>query len=185
MSLNSIILKHRIKNTFWDILAYLAVFILAYIFNKPYELFIYIVSYTFIRNEFTKAIHGKDFTDSSAKAIIYCRLITMVIQSVSIIFLININFLRYVNILLAVSLGVINFFAKDYFEYHLVKTNLWLINEETLEKLVIKNNLTPLAKNRLKMRYIDKKKIREIAELEKVEVESIEEYFRTLKKRLK
>lgn len=185
MNLNSIILKHRIKNTFWDFLAYLAVFILAYIFNKPYEMFIYIITYTFVRNEFTKAVHGKDFTSSYAKGIVYCRIITIVVQTISIIFLININISRYVNVLIGILLGIVNFFAKDYLEYHIVKNNLWLMNEETLDGLCVKYNLSDTARKRLKLRYIDKLKMKEIAQIECVEQDSIEEYFRILKKRLK
>ena len=185
MNLNKIILKHKIINALWDLLSYSVVIILAYILNRPYELFVYVISYTFIRAEFSKAVHGKDFTSSYVKGIIYCRLITMVVQAISIILLISVDISRYVNVLMGISLGIFNFFAKDYLEYHLVKTNLWLMNEQILEDLCVKHNLTDLAKNRLRMRYIEKKKIREIADIEKVEVESIEEFFRKLKKRLK
>ena len=185
MNLNNIIFKEKLIDALYDLLAYTVVIILAIVLNKPFELFIYIISYTFIREEFTKAVHGKDFTSSYAKGIIYCRLITMAIQTISIIYLINIEVSRYVNILCAVSLGALNFFVKDYLEYHLVKTNLWLINEEILDNLCVKHNLSELSRKRMKMKYIDKMKNKEIAEFECVEVESIEEFFRKLKKRLK
>lgn len=184
-SLNSVILKHKITDVLYDILAYSVVIILSYLLNKPFELFTYIISYTFIRNEFTKAVHGKDFTTSYVKGNIYCRIITMTVQLISIIFLINIEVSKYINVLLSITLGISNFFVKDYLEYHLVKTNLWLINDEILDALCIKHNLSNLAKTRLRMRYIEKKKIKEIAMIEGVEIESIEEFFRKLKKRLK
>ena len=122
MNLNSIIWKHRIKNLLLDFSAYLVIFILAYIFDKWLEMLIFITSYTFIRLEFTKMIHGKDFTNSYAKGIVYCRIITLVVQVVSLFFLIKLNISKYANILLAVLLGVINFFAKDYLEYKVKKT---------------------------------------------------------------
>ena len=117
MNLNSIIWKHKIKDFVFDLGAYLVIFALAIIFNKWLEMLMYIVTYTVIRFEFTKAVHGKDFTDSYAKGIVYCRIITLVVQTISLIFLVKINISRYSNMILALVLGIINFFAKDYLEY--------------------------------------------------------------------
>lgn len=116
-SLNRIIWKHNIKNTIYTFSTYLIIFILAVIFDKWLEMLVYITTYTIIRSEFTKMVHGKDFTESYAKGIIYCRIITFVVQAISITFLIKINISRYGNMILALVLGVINFFAKDYLEY--------------------------------------------------------------------
>lgn len=115
-SLTKIILEERIKNTTYDLIFLAIVFIFSWLFNKWYEMFIYIFSYTFIRLEFTKAIHGADFTKSAYKGIKYCRYITFVVQLVSLIFIININISKYINLSLAFILGIINFFAKDYLE---------------------------------------------------------------------
>ena len=122
MSLNSIIRKNNIKNFIYDFSAYLIIFILAVIFDKWLEMLVYITTYTIIRSEFTKMIHGKDFTESYAKGIVYCRIITFVVQAISITFLIKANISRYGNMILALALGVINFFAKDYLEYKVKKT---------------------------------------------------------------
>ena len=115
-SLTRIIREEKIKNATYDIIFLLVVFIVAYLFNKWYEAFIYIFSYTFIRLEFTKAIHGKDFTEYYYKGIKYCRYITFVVQLISLIFIINVNISKYINLSLAFILGIINFFAKDYLE---------------------------------------------------------------------
>lgn len=80
------------------------------------------ITYSLIRNEFTKAVHGSDFTTSSHKGIVLCRFITTIVQLISIIFLVKIETLKYINIGLATLLGVINFLAKDYLEYKIKKT---------------------------------------------------------------
>ena len=80
------------------------------------------ITYSLIRNEFTKAVHGSDYTTSSHKGIVLCRFITTIVQLISIIFLVKIETLKYINIGLATLLGVINFLAKDYLEYKIKKT---------------------------------------------------------------
>ena len=120
-SLNRIIFETRLKNVILDLAFYLIVFIFAWLFGKWLEITCYVVTYTVIRGEFTKAVHGKDFTDTHFKGIKYCRYITLGVQIVSVIFLISISLSKYINILLAVVLGVINYFAKDYIETRLRK----------------------------------------------------------------
>lgn len=119
--MNKAIFKFRFKNTAISLLYLFVVFIFAFINNKLYEGFTFILTYTIIRCEFTKAIHGSDFTKSAYKGIVYCRIITFVIQIISIIFIINIEISKYINLILAFVLGIINFLGKDYLEYKLNK----------------------------------------------------------------
>lgn len=83
------------------------------------------LTYSVIRNEFTKAVHGSDFTTSAHKGIVLCRIITTIVQLISIIFLVRVDTSKYINIWLAGCLGVINFFAKDYLEYKVKKTKFY------------------------------------------------------------
>lgn len=115
--MNKIILKFRIKNLLLDFVYYAIVFLFAWLFDKVLEISCFILTYTLIRNEFSKAIHGKDFTSSAYKGIIYCRYITFGIQLISLVFIITIDLSKYINLILAFILGIINFFAKDYLEY--------------------------------------------------------------------
>lgn len=116
-SLKWIIFKTKIENLFLDIIFLTLPLVIALMFNLLLEMFIFVISYTFIRLEFTKAVHGSDFTKSARKGIWLCRLITTTVQIISIIFLIKLNISKFFNIILAFSLGVVNFFTKDYLEY--------------------------------------------------------------------
>lgn len=124
-NLNSIIRAYKTKNLLISLLHLLGVLIIAFIFDKLIEFSIFMVTYTFIRAEFTKAIHGSDFTDSAYKSIVYCRIITTIVQLISIIFLVKIDISKYFNIGLAFTLGIINFFAKDYLEYRVKKCKFY------------------------------------------------------------
>ena len=120
-NLNKIIFKYKAKKLVLDLIYLGIVFIFAYFYNKLFEALSFILIYTIIRCEFSKQVHGTDFTKSAHKGIKYCRIITFIVQIISIIFIINIDLSKYINIILAMSLGILNFFAKDYLQYKMYK----------------------------------------------------------------
>lgn len=124
-NLNSIIRAYRIKNLLLSLLHLLVVLIVAFISDKLIEFLIFMLTYTFIRDEFEKAVHGSDFTDSAHKSIVLCRIITTIVQLISIIFLIKVDISKYINILTGVILGIINFLAKDYLEHKVKKIKFY------------------------------------------------------------
>ena len=73
-NLNSIIRAYKIKNLLLSLAHLLVVLIVAFISDKLLEFLVFMVTYTFIRDEFEKAVHGSDFTDSAHKGIVYCRI---------------------------------------------------------------------------------------------------------------
>lgn len=96
---------------------------------------------------------------------------------------------KEISILCSIVFGFLITYAlyliQDYLDLKFPPTKLIELDEGKLEGLVKKYNLTEVAYNRLKMRYIEKMTCQQIATLECVELKSIEEYFRLLKKRLK
>jgi hypothetical protein len=108
-----------------SLLHLLGVLIVAFISDKLLEFLVFMITYTFIRDEFEKAIHGSDFTTSAHKGIVYCRIITTIVQLISIIFLVKVDISKYINIGLAVVLGIINFLAKDYLEHKVKKIKFY------------------------------------------------------------
>jgi hypothetical protein len=137
-NLNSIIRAYKTKNLLLSLLHLLLVLIVAFISDKLLEFLVFMVTYTFIRDEFEKAVHGSDFTDSAHKGIVYCRIITTIVQLVSIIFLIKVDISKYINILTGFTLGIINFLAKDYLEYKVKKCKFYkgMLAEDIPDDLV-------------------------------------------------
>ena len=84
-NLNSIIRAYKTKNLLLSLLHLLVVLIVAFISDKLIEFLIFMVTYTFIRDEFEKAVHGSDFTNSAHKSIVLCRIITTIVQLLSIL----------------------------------------------------------------------------------------------------
>ena len=97
-NLNSIIRTYRIKNLLFSLAHLLVVLIVAFISDKLIEFLTFMLAYSFIRNEFTKAVHGSDFTTSAHKGIVYCRIITTIVQLVSIAILVKVDISKYINI---------------------------------------------------------------------------------------
>lgn len=124
-NLNRIILENRIKNIIISLLHLLFVLVVAYISDKLIEFLTFMLTYSIIRNEFTKAVHGSDFTKSAHKGIVLCRIITTIVQLISIIFLVKVDISKYINIGLAGLLGIINFFTKDYLEHTIKKAKFY------------------------------------------------------------
>lgn len=137
-NLNSIIKAYKRKNLLFSLLHLLLVLIVAFIFDKLLEFLVFMITYTLIRDEFTKAVHGSDFTKSAHKGIVYCRIITTIVQLISIIFLVKIDTSKYINIGLAGLLGVINFLAKDYLEHKVKKIKFYkgMLAEDIPDDLV-------------------------------------------------
>ena len=119
----------------------------------------FIVTFTVIRCEFIKAVHGSDFTKSAVKGIKYCRYITFVVQIISLVFIINVDITKYINILLAVILGIINFLAKDYLQYIYVKTIFY--KGMTIDEMP--KDLVGIEKDLMVQYYIKRYKLDKIA----------------------
>ena len=158
--MKKILFKFRLKNILLDLMFYSIIFTLAYLFDKWFEMLVYVLAYTLIRNEFTKQVHGKDFTESYSKGIKYCRYITFSIQLISLIFIINVDLSKYINLILAFILGIINFFAKDYLEFY-VTTKIVFYKGMTEDD--IPKDLVGIEKEIVLQYYIKRYKLDKIA----------------------
>lgn len=158
-NLDSIIRAVHRKNMLFSLLHLLSVLVVAFIFDKLAEFLIFMISYTLIRSEFTKAVHGSDFTSSASKSIKLCRIITTTVQLVSIVFLIKINISKYINILFAVALGIVNFIAKDYLEFKVKKCKFYKgMSAEDIPK-----DLIGIEYEIIKQYYVNRYKLDKIA----------------------
>lgn len=157
--MKSAIMKFRIKQTIISLLYLSIVILFAYINNKVIETLIYILTYSIIRNEFTKAVHGSDFTNSAYKGIVYCRIITFIVQIISVIFILTINISKYINLLLAFILGILNFLSKDYLE-HKMKS---VIFYKGMKEVEIPNDLKGIEYDVIFKYYVKREKLEKIA----------------------
>lgn len=87
----------------------------------------------------------------------------------------------YSNLFMIFGIAFINALIQVGVERSVIE-NSSLKNRDNLEYLCSKYNITELAKQRLIMRYIEKKSIKEIAMIENVEYETIKQSIRRSKR---
>jgi hypothetical protein len=90
-----------------------------------------------------------------------------------------------INVVLGFAVGYVLYLVKDYLDLKYPPKNLRNITIDELKVLCEKFNISELGFNRLKLRYIDKMTMKEIAHIENIEVKSVEMFFARIRERLK
>lgn len=178
-TLNRIIREQKTKNLIISLLHLIVVLAVAFVSDKIIEFLTFMLTYTLIRNEFTKAVHGSDFTTSAHKGIVLCRIITTIVQLISIIFLVKVDISKYFNIGLAFNLGIINFFAKDYLEYKVKKTIFY----RGMSATEIPEELRGIEYEVINQYYVKRYKLEKIAYNLSFSVDNIKKIKSKIKKR--
>lgn len=161
----------------------LIVLSVAFINNLLIEMVLFICLFYFVKNKFSKQFHADILTSNSQLAVYLCFFITFIIQLVMMKLLVSYRLSFYLNVILAIMLGILSYVIEDYLEIKINKNPFE--NAEKLKIFCEVHHLSDLDFNRLKMRYIDNLKIKEIANIEKIEEQSIRQCFQRIKKKVK
>ena len=171
------------KETIIYIILTTIVLCVAYIFDVLLEMSLFIIYYYFIKGFFTKQFHADTIAKTATQALRLCFTITFITQLIFIFILIKFELSFYLNIYLGVALGMFSYILEDWLEKKIVKTSILKNKDELLE--ACKNaKLTKEATNRLILKYINGLKIKQIADLEKVEETTIWQSIRRSRRKL-
>lgn len=166
------------------ILHIILLLLFASIFNKHFEMLLFILGYSFISNCFTNQFHADTIIDDDPlKSTRWCKIITIIIEIIYLYYCKNYDISIYSNIWLIMSIATFSALLQFLLERIIVKESK-LRNEKTLLALCEEAKLTKEATNRMILRYIKKLKVREIADLECVEEKTIKESLRRSKHKL-
>lgn len=145
----------------------------------------FMLFFGFIQSCFLKRFHADHLFDNEPiKAVNTCKLITFSVEIIYLIFCKTLIMSMYQNIFIIFGVALFNALLGFYAERTICfKSKLEDI--ETLIPLCKEAKLTPLATNRMVMRYVEKKTLKEIASIECVEEESIRKEFKRYRKKLK
>ena len=174
----STITKWYCKLVFFIIVYGLLVFIASFS-NHIVEMTIIVFCFHIFRDKDSKTYHALYGTD------VECFVESILTFGIVSLFEFSFTQSIYCSIMVAYLISSIAYFLQDYIDYKVSTNKLNNLTIETLDGICIKYNISELGKRRLKLKYIDKLTNKEIASLESVELDSIEEYFRTIRKRLK
>lgn len=155
---------------------FICVYALALLLGKVLELTLILASYFSLRYTFVKTWH--------ARTTMKCIVTSIIVFWVSELFVLP----KEISILCSIIFGFLIsyglYLLQDYLDLKFPPKTLYDLDEEKLDILVRKYKLSNDARNRLKMRYIDKMTCRQIAEIENVDLKSIETFMSRIKKRL-
>lgn len=165
-------LKYRIKNILIYLIYNIILLTIAFLLNRFYQMLIFVLFYSFLQNCFKYRFHAETIIEDPIKAVRTCKIITIFIEIIYLIFCYNLDISIYSNLLIILLITIINCLLQLLLENFMVKQDV-LKNKEKLLNLCRKVKLTKNATDRMFMKYIDNKTYQEIADIECVDVETI------------
>lgn len=174
-----------LKNRIVYILHCIIMILFAGIFEKHFEMLLFILFFNAIQNCFNLRFHANTIYEKEyIKADRLCKVITICVEIFYLIFCKSISNSIYVNFLFIFLIT----FTNALFEFFLKKTMTFeaqLKDKERLLKLCRDANVSQIHINRMVLKYIENKTYQEIADIEKMEYESIRSSIKRTKQKLK
>lgn len=145
---------------------------ISYFLNRFYQMLIFILFYDSIQNCFRYRFHADTIQHNPIKAVRLCKLITISIEIIYLMFCKNLDVSVYSNLFIIFMITLCSCLLQLSFENLFVKADM-IHDRDKLLVLCQKANLTQNATNRMVMKYINNKTYQEIADIECVDVETI------------
>lgn len=169
---NKLLVKLKIKGLITCFIYNAILLTISYFLDRFFQMLMFVLFFELMQSSFKYRFHADTIVDNPIKAIRYCKIITIIVEIVYLIFCNNFNISLYSNLFIIFGIALFSCILELSLEFCLVKQSQ-LKDKETLLRLCTKANLTENAKNRMVMKYIDGKTYREIADLECVDIETI------------
>jgi hypothetical protein len=155
--------------------------VIANIFDKGFEMLMFVTMYGLISKCFYKQFHADSIIQSPTKAVLICKYISYGVELLYLFLCSSLNISIYSNLLLITLIAFTSALLEAYVERSVV-VNSNLTEPKTLTKLCAMANLSEIATKRMYMHYIEKRTVNEIADIEYVEPASIKQSLRRSKR---
>lgn len=161
----------------------IAILILSYYLDRFFPMLMFLIFFETIQNCFLKRFHAETLTDNSIKAVRYCKIITIIVEIIYLLYCKELDVSIYNNLLIIFSVALGNALLQFYVERVVIR-KVCLSDIETLNNLCKEANLSPNATKRMIMKYVEHKTYKEIAELEFVDEETIKKSINRSRKKI-
>lgn len=175
------LLLNKLKNILIYVLYRIATIVIAILFNRLFELLVFLIAFRVIRTCFNKQFHADILTESAIRAVRLCRLISIMIEAIYLIICINTNISIYSNLIIVISITTLSALLQFFLERNIVNKSI-LKDKSRLLAICEEHKISSEATNRLVLHYIDNKTINEIASAECVNPETIKQSIRRSKR---
>lgn len=162
----------------------ITILMIAYFLDRFFQMLMFILFFNLIQNSFLKRFHADTiFVENPIKAIRWCKVITLVVEIVYLIYCKQLDVSIYSNLLIVFVIATSNALLQFFLERAIIrKVNLSHIG--TLTLLCMEANLTDNATKRMIMKYVEHKTYKEIADIECVDEDSIKSSIRRSRRKL-
>lgn len=182
--LNKIYLKNFIIYILYNIL----LLAIAYVFNRFYQMLLFVLIYNFIQNCFTERFHSDSVIDEPIRATRWCKIITIIVEFIYLIFCKNLNISIYSNLFIIFVICLLNSLIQIFLKYiertrppqrYLSKG----ISVNELNEICEEHNIVGIEKDILDMYYVKRFKLTKIARILDYSVDGIKKIkYKTLKR---
>lgn len=155
----------------------------AFFFDRFFQMLMYVLFFNLMMNCFRYRFHASTIIKDNIKAVKYCKLITLCVEIVFMIFCKNLSASIYLNLCIIFSIALSNALIEFYAEKTIINVAS-LHDFEVLTRLCNEAKLTDNATKRMIMRYVERKSYDEIADIECVDPETIRKSILRSKKKL-
>lgn len=180
-------IKYLIKSNL-DLIFYIlyciVILSVAYIFDRFFQMLMFILFFETIQNCFKKRFHADTlFPEEPIKAVKYCKIITIIIEIIYLYFCKDLNTSIYSNLVVIFLIASTNALIEFYCERIITKI-CRLRNLEDLKILCQEAELSDIATNRMILHFVERKSYQEIADIEFVDSESVRKSILRSKKKI-
>lgn len=159
------------------------ILLISYLLNMFVQMLLFILLFNLIQNCFIKRFHADTIYDKPIKANNMCKIMTIAVEIIYLIFCKKLNITLYSNLFIIFIICFMSCLLQFYFEKKII-CNHNLSNLEYLKSICQEAKLSELSTKRLIMRYVEKKTIKEIAIIECVDEGSIKKSISRSKRKL-
>lgn len=156
---------------------------IAYFFDRFFQMLIFVLFFSFIQNCFKYRFHADSIVDDPIKAVRLCKVITICVEIIYMIFCKGLDVSIYSNLFIIFLIAFINCLIQFALENIIIK-NDYLKDKDKLLDLCRKANLSKNATDRMVLKYIENKTCQEIANIECVDVDTIKKSINRSRKKI-
>lgn len=164
--------KLKVKSLILAIIYNIILLTFSYFLDRFFQMLMFILFFSFIQNCFNYRFHADTIESDPIKAVKLCKIITIVVEIIYMIFCKDLDISIYSNLLIIFLIALFNCILEFSLENFFIKQDV-LRNKDKLLYLCKKAKLTQNSTDRMVKKYIENKTYEQIADEECVDIESI------------
>lgn len=175
--------KLKVKSFILAIIYNIILLAFSYFLDRFFQMLMFVLFFSFIQNCFNYRFHADTIQPNPIKAVKLCKIITIIVEIIYLIFCKDLDVSVYSNLLIIFGIAFANCLLEFSLENFFIKKDC-LKDKETLLKLCNMANLSETATNRMIMKYIENKTYQEIADIEYVDIDTIKKSINRSRKKI-